>query len=62
MTRRWRRTWQRRGRIPSRSPDYAGDVHTAERRWRDKTRADFFRDEHNALSPREPGLFDDLVK
>lgn len=31
-------------------------------RSRSKTKADFFRDEHAALNPREPGLFDGDVK
>ena len=46
---------------PEPIPDYAFDVHTAEGRRRGKTKADFFRDEHAALTPREAGLFDDLI-
>jgi replication-associated recombination protein RarA len=40
-------------------PDYAFDCHTREGKRRGKTRADFFLDEHDALQPRMPGLFDD---
>jgi replication-associated recombination protein RarA len=39
-------------------PDYAYDCHTSEGRRKGKTRADFFLDEHDALKPRVPGLFD----
>ena len=39
-------------------PDYAFDCHTIEGRRQGKTKADFFRDEFRALTPREPGLFD----
>ena len=39
-------------------PDYAFDCHTQEGRRQGKTKADFFRDEFQALTPREPGLFD----
>ncbi|HPD15795.1 MAG TPA: hypothetical protein PLE19_12645 [Planctomycetota bacterium] len=42
-------------------PDYALDVHTSEGRRRGKTKSDFFRDEFNALKPRETGLFDHLA-
>lgn len=40
-------------------PEYAYDCHTNEGRRRGKTRADFFVDEHDALAPRVPGLFDE---
>jgi len=42
-------------------PDYAYDVHTPEGRRRGATKADFFKAEHDALQPRLPGLFDDLI-
>ena len=43
-------------------PAYAFDVHTQRGRSRGKTKKDFFRDEFEALQPRQPGLFDDLVE
>lgn len=43
-------------------PDYAYDCHTMKGKRRGKTREDFFTEELNALSPRQPGLFDDLIK
>jgi replication-associated recombination protein RarA len=39
-------------------PDYAFDCHTSRGKKSGKTKADFFRDEHAALNPRKPGLFD----
>jgi replication-associated recombination protein RarA len=39
-------------------PEYAFDVHTAKGRKAGKTKTDFFREEHAALDPRQPGLFD----
>jgi replication-associated recombination protein RarA len=42
-------------------PDWAFDVHTMQGRRMGRTKADFFRSEHAALSPRIPGLFDDLI-
>jgi replication-associated recombination protein RarA len=39
-------------------PDYAFDCHTVRGRRRGLTRADFFLAEHDALTPRVPGLFD----
>jgi replication-associated recombination protein RarA len=42
-------------------PAYAFDVHTAAGRARGATRKQFFRDEHDALQPRLPGFFDDIV-
>lgn len=42
-------------------PDYAFDVHTNEGRRAGKTKQDFFVEEHAALKPRVPGLFDDDV-
>ena len=42
-------------------PDYAYDCHTKRgRRW-GSTKADFFKAEQDALQPRLPGLFDDLI-
>lgn len=46
---------------PEKIPDYAHDCHTNAGRKAGKTKGDFFRDEFAALTPREPGLFDDLV-
>jgi len=43
---------------PEPIPDYAYDCHTSTGSKRGKTRKDFFLDEHDALSPRAPGLFD----
>jgi alpha-beta hydrolase superfamily lysophospholipase len=45
---------------PEALPGWCHDVHTSQGRARGKTRADFFRDEQEALTPRLPGLFDDL--
>jgi hypothetical protein len=42
-------------------PEYTFDVHTRKGKAKGKTKADFFRDELEALKPREKGLFDDLV-
>ena len=41
-------------------PGYAFDCHTLEGRRRGKTKADFFREEQEALRPLQRGLFDDL--
>jgi replication-associated recombination protein RarA len=41
-------------------PDYAFDCHTLKGKRKGKTKADFFREEQNALKPFQPGLFDDL--
>jgi replication-associated recombination protein RarA len=43
-------------------PDYAYDVHTATGRTRGQTKTMFFLAEHDALTPRAPGLFDDDVE
>lgn len=43
-------------------PDYALDFHTHEGRRRGKTKADFFKQEFMALTPREPGTLDDELK
>ena len=42
-------------------PDYAYDCHTPQGRALGKTKAEFFKQEQEALSPFIPGLFDDLV-
>ena len=42
-------------------PGYAYDCHTPEGRRRGATKADFFKAEQDALQPRLPGLFDDLI-
>ncbi|MBZ0273811.1 hypothetical protein K8I61_17360 [bacterium] len=42
-------------------PDYAYDVHTSRGRGRGMTKEDFFREEFEALSPREKGLLDNSV-
>jgi replication-associated recombination protein RarA len=43
-------------------PGYAYDVHTQKGRKMGKTKKDFFIEELKALSPRQPGLFDNLVE
>ena len=48
--------------VPLPVPVYCFDCHTSKGKKRGKTKADFFRDELNALEPRIPGLFDDLIK
>ncbi len=42
-------------------PAYAFDCHTKKGRSAGKTKDEFFREEFEALSPREPGLFDDVL-
>ena len=42
-------------------PDYAYDCHTPQGRKMGRTKADFFKAEQDALQPRLPGLFDDLI-
>ena len=42
-------------------PDYAFDCHTPQGRAMGRTKAEFFRQEQDALQPRLPGLFDDLL-
>lgn len=42
-------------------PPYTYDVHTRKGKKQGRTKAEFFRDEYEALNPRVPGLFDDLV-
>lgn len=48
-------------REPVPIPEYTFDVHTSKGRKRGRTKAEFFRDEYEALHPRQKGLFDDLV-
>lgn len=48
-------------RHPIAIPDYTYDVHTRKGKKHGRTKAEFFREEYEALQPREPGLFDDLV-
>lgn len=43
-------------------PHYAYDCHTLRGKKAGATKADFFRAEHAALSPFQPGLFDHLVE
>ena len=47
---------------PEAIPDYAFDCHTAKGRKAGKTKADFFQAEHEALTPRKPGLFDQDIE
>lgn len=42
-------------------PEYTYDVHTRKGKKMGMTKEQFFKDEFEALNPREPGLFDDLV-
>ncbi|WP_300697531.1 hypothetical protein [uncultured Bacteroides sp.] len=42
-------------------PAYTYDIHTKVGKKRGRTKEDFFRDEYEALYPKAPGLFDDLV-
>ena len=42
-------------------PDYAFDCHTAKGKRKGKTRKDFFKEEFEALKPRQKGLFDEYV-
>ena len=43
-------------------PEYTFDCHTVKGKKRGKTKKDFFKTEYEALTPRIPGLFDDLVE
>lgn len=42
-------------------PPYTYDVHTRKGKKQGRTKEEFFREEYEALKPRIPGLFDDLV-
>jgi len=46
---------------PEPIPEYAFDCHTQVGKKAGRTKADFFRDEFGALSPKQPGLFDEDV-
>ena len=46
---------------PFEIPPYTYDVHTRKGKKKGKTKEDFFREEYEALKPKIPGLFDDLV-
>ncbi len=48
-------------RYPIPIPDYTYDLHTRKGKKRGRTKEEFFRDEYEALKPRQQGLFDDLV-
>ena len=47
---------------PVHVPEYTFDVHTLKGKKKGMTKEQFFRDELEALKPRVPGLFDELVK
>ena len=47
-------------RYPIPIPVYTYDVHTRVGKKQGRTKAEFFQQEFNALTPREPGLFDDF--
>jgi replication-associated recombination protein RarA len=49
-------------RYPINVPEYTFDVHTRRGKQRGKTKGDFFREELEALRPREKGLYDDMVQ
>jgi hypothetical protein len=42
-------------------PEYTFDIHTRKGKRMGRTKEEFFREELEALRPRVPGLFDDLV-
>lgn len=46
---------------PIQIPEYAYDIHTRKGKMRGRTKEDFFREEYEALKPRQKGLFDDLI-
>ena len=49
-------------REPIPIPEYTFDVHTRKGKKRGRTKEEFFREEYEALNPKEPGLFDALVE
>jgi replication-associated recombination protein RarA len=49
-------------KVPEAIPDYALDCHTSAGRRAGKTKKDFFREEYQALKPREKGLFDQIIE
>jgi len=48
-------------RYPIAIPVYTFDVHTRKGKKQGRTKEEFFREEYEALQPRVPGLFDDLI-
>lgn len=48
-------------REPMAIPEYTYDVHTRRGKARGKTKEQFFKEELEALKPRELGLFDDMI-
>ena len=48
-------------RYPIAIPVYTFDVHTRKGKKQGRTKEEFFREEFEALQPRLPGLFDDLL-
>lgn len=48
-------------RYPIRIPDYTFDVHTRKGKKMGRTKEEFFREELEALHPRMPGLFDNVI-
>lgn len=48
-------------REPLLIPEYAYDVHTKRGKIMGRTKAEFFKEEYEALQPRQIGLFDDLI-
>lgn len=43
-------------------PDYTFDVHTRKGKKMGRTKEEFFKEELKALTPKEPGLFDELIE
>ena len=46
---------------PEKIPEYSFDCHTKAGKMKGKTKANFFREEFEALKPRQKGLFDDVI-
>lgn len=42
-------------------PDYTYDIHTRKGKIMGRTKAEFFKEEYEALKPRQLGIFDDLI-
>lgn len=49
-------------KTPEEIPEYAFDCHTQKGKAAGKTKGEFFTQEHEALNPRQQGLFDNFVK
>lgn len=49
-------------RDPIAIPEYTFDCHTRKGKQRGRTKEEFFRAELDALAPRQPGLFDNLIE